>query len=468
MKKTYGVLFFTVVFISGMLFVGAAQPTRAVGTLPSSRSLVGTILYVGGNGPDNYSRIQDAIDNASENDTVYVYDDSSPYTQTFNVTKPLHIVGENKETTVIDVNNTSNRYIIDVQAAFVSITNFTIQNNPDGIHPNQNGTFSDNNFYNIKLPFYLVESSNNTISNNLFLNQNVNGVSPGIYLYHGNDNLITNNMIHDDGQHKDDTGIQLAYAFRNHILNNTLINCSITAWEIDYKHNIIQGNSINGRPLICLNNASYRSISDAAQVVLTRCDHISITSTNFTRQHIAIQIYNSYNCEVSYCTFYDNIEGILTDSSDNITIQHNTFHNSLPGNRLREYTIGLCLSGTVNSTVSGNTIIDNSIGFNLQYSRHNQVTHNLFRGNQGIIKLLFTNSAGGISVREGYDNLIASNNFIRNLPDATFKDGSNVWLHNFWGRPWITPRPILGIKSSGGWFLPHLAVEFDLRPALLP
>jgi hypothetical protein len=39
----------------------------------------GKTLYVGGDGDGNYTRIQDAIDNASDEDTVFVYDDSSPY-----------------------------------------------------------------------------------------------------------------------------------------------------------------------------------------------------------------------------------------------------------------------------------------------------------------------------------------------------------------------------------------------------
>ena len=33
----------------------------------------GNILYVGGNGPNNYTKIQDAINNANNGDTVYVY-----------------------------------------------------------------------------------------------------------------------------------------------------------------------------------------------------------------------------------------------------------------------------------------------------------------------------------------------------------------------------------------------------------
>ena len=38
-----------------------------------NRGFYGNILYVGGSGPGNYTKIQDALDNATEGDTVYVY-----------------------------------------------------------------------------------------------------------------------------------------------------------------------------------------------------------------------------------------------------------------------------------------------------------------------------------------------------------------------------------------------------------
>ena len=33
----------------------------------------GNVLYVGGSGPGNYTKIQDAVDDASDGDTVFVY-----------------------------------------------------------------------------------------------------------------------------------------------------------------------------------------------------------------------------------------------------------------------------------------------------------------------------------------------------------------------------------------------------------
>jgi len=59
-------------------------------------------LYVGGSGPGNYTTIQSAINAASPGDTVFVYDDSSPYLETLVIPTSLSLIGENKQTTIID------------------------------------------------------------------------------------------------------------------------------------------------------------------------------------------------------------------------------------------------------------------------------------------------------------------------------------------------------------------------------
>ena len=51
------------------------------------RNYDGNTLYVGGSGPENYSRIQDAVDNASMGDTIFVYGRSSPYYENIIITK---------------------------------------------------------------------------------------------------------------------------------------------------------------------------------------------------------------------------------------------------------------------------------------------------------------------------------------------------------------------------------------------
>jgi|GEM_PF-4332003 len=86
-----------------LLFVGTCIiPSMAEdvekSSLPPSR---GNWLYVGGSGPGNYTTIQEAINASFDNDTVFVYDDSSPYNERIVVNKSICLLGENKNTTII-------------------------------------------------------------------------------------------------------------------------------------------------------------------------------------------------------------------------------------------------------------------------------------------------------------------------------------------------------------------------------
>ena len=86
----------------------------------------GNTLYVGGNGTGNYSRIQDAINDAVDGDTVFVYDDSSPYVENLVVDKSIHLIGEDKETTIISRKEIN--YTIGLFTNGISISGFTIKN----------------------------------------------------------------------------------------------------------------------------------------------------------------------------------------------------------------------------------------------------------------------------------------------------------------------------------------------------
>ena len=91
----------------------------------------GDTLYVGGTGPDNYTKIQDAINFANQGDTVFVYDDSSPYYERLLIFKPINLIGENKNTTIIDGRG---RTVIEITWDGVNVSGFTIQNGDSKSH----------------------------------------------------------------------------------------------------------------------------------------------------------------------------------------------------------------------------------------------------------------------------------------------------------------------------------------------
>ena len=94
-KKLVAVII--LIFITTVIIPSSAQDLKK----QSTSIILGNILYVGGSGPDNYTKIQDAIDNATDGDTVFVYDDSSPYNDSFSVDKSITLQGENINTTII-------------------------------------------------------------------------------------------------------------------------------------------------------------------------------------------------------------------------------------------------------------------------------------------------------------------------------------------------------------------------------
>ena len=82
------------------------------------------MLYVGGSGPGNYSRIQDAVDNASSGDTVFVYDDSSPYYESITINAGISLRGEHRNTTSIEGGNRA----ISIFTDGVNVSGFRISN----------------------------------------------------------------------------------------------------------------------------------------------------------------------------------------------------------------------------------------------------------------------------------------------------------------------------------------------------
>jgi len=117
----------------------------------------GKTLYVGGSGPGNYTKIQDAIDDASDGDTVFVYDDSSPYIENIIVNKSITLKGEDKETTVI--NGSDSEIVVNISSDNVIFSGFTVLNH---------GNYSFLNSIIYVQSNYNVISWNNIKANNEF------------------------------------------------------------------------------------------------------------------------------------------------------------------------------------------------------------------------------------------------------------------------------------------------------------
>jgi len=192
-----------------LLFIGVSIiPTLAQsGKEPSQSTFSENWWYVGGSGPGNYTDIQDAIDNASDGDTVFVF--NGTYVGYVILNKPINLIGEDKNTTVIAG---FFAYTISIVSDGVTMSGFTIQNSGrlgEGVRIDS----SYNSFYNniIEIPNDRIRLSgdNNLFAGNtildsyLFLSGDRNIISGntisniyyGIYFIDASDNIISNNSF---------------------------------------------------------------------------------------------------------------------------------------------------------------------------------------------------------------------------------------------------------------------------------
>ena len=116
------------VVVIGIIFLFIASSVIPISGLnlkqPTIQTSSSDILYVGGNGPGNYSRIQDAVNDASDGDIVFVY--NGTYYENIIIDKTINLTGEIKEETIID--GLYNGNIVHISSEKVTLQNFTIRN----------------------------------------------------------------------------------------------------------------------------------------------------------------------------------------------------------------------------------------------------------------------------------------------------------------------------------------------------
>jgi parallel beta-helix repeat protein len=427
----------------------------------------GNILYVGGSGPGNYTKIQDAIDNASDSDTVFVFDDNSPYYENLIVSKSIDLIGENIDTTVIEGYYSKDVVFISVDG--VNINGFTIQDSSragiviDSCNNTVSGNKITNNYYGIRLfgesntvsgnkiiyNYYgimLKETYNNTINGNNISSNRWSGVwlinsdntkiignnilnhkyydwGWGIYLDNSNNNTISNNTLG-----KKNHGVNLIKDSSNNTIScNTFISdglCFLNSY-----HNNVFNNTVNDKPLVYLEDESDVLIKDAGQVILVNCDNITVQNLNLSDTYVGIELLGTNNCNIISIECSNNRYGIMVSYSNNNTIKGNNI-TLCEGN-------GIQLEESYYNTIKNNIILNGStrsIGINLESCLFNNIINNTIKnyesgilldlsGNNTISNNNISDNAQGIKLDESYLNTINGNNISLNRYRG-------VYLHN--------------------------------------
>jgi parallel beta-helix repeat protein len=198
-------------------------------------------FYVGGTGLENYSRIQDAIDDASGGDTVFVY--SGLYNESILLNKSITLLGEDQDTTLIIGSNESEIvHIDDTSAVFKRFTVDSQENEfINGIYISDSWAvhITETTVRSCEYGILITSSESLTISNNTLQN-----CSSGIIGVIVGNVTVSGNIIDGNGE---GSGIEIQaamfknYIRRNSITNNTVgINLVFTLFTIIQENNLLQ------------------------------------------------------------------------------------------------------------------------------------------------------------------------------------------------------------------------------------
>ncbi len=213
------------------------------------------------NPPEDYTKIQDAINASHALDIIYVF--GGVYNEKLVINKTIYLVGENKEKTNLNGDCTGD--VVYISADYVFVCGFTIKNSGDwqpddhqaGIEIASNSTTITNNIIcnNLGNGIYFASSSFNNVSDNeifenhlgvFFEYSNDNTVSSniitnnefGVSLYNSNNNTVKSNSIS-----YNNIGIRTDNATRNNISEN-VISYNVRGLYLSYSSdNLISGNN---------------------------------------------------------------------------------------------------------------------------------------------------------------------------------------------------------------------------------
>ncbi len=368
--------------------------------------------------PDDYPTIQEAVDAASNGDTVFVK--CGVYNEHVVVNKPLSLLGEDTNNTVIDGNGTG--YGILVTADYVSVKGLRVQNCEEGIK---------------------VESDDNAISSNLVSSNGRNETE-----------IRTNQEIYQD----------FVSPVNRWYLHN-LINGSYTAFFNITEHTPAISIQALGREdvnqlFIGLfydrNNDNepqlqeYVSYGDAKErnvhvylinppnghyiikvlgwEVLANPGHFDLEITRYLGYGIAIlssrnnmiadnlvshnpvglYLYDSSNTTIQYNEAAENVGGIVLSNSSWCFISNNNASLNKLGSGIRQFGNGMTFWAVQNSQIAENNVSSNLFGIWLLDSSNNDVIGNNLVSDQG----------WGLVMYASHDNEVAYNNISISGPSS--------------------------------------------------
>jgi len=411
MKKESERRKFGIVLAFALLFATLAFVSISIGIASA------TTIYV----PDNYTKIQLAIDNAKAGDIIVVRD--GWYFENIKVNKSLTIKSESGPANCMIRADNSNDHAIEVKADYVNISGFSVGGATGwkscGIYLNNVNycSISNNDCSHIWSGhgIFLNTSFNNIISNNTCSHNDYGGIR----LDYSSDNVISDN----DCENNDWGGVCITHSNNNSILSN---KCDEIALTYSKNNNVSNNDCISGGIYLDDSNKNIISSNDCS------------------------------NSEVN---------GIWVLRSEDNTISNNDCNNC-------DWN-GISIQDSNNNNVSRNECINNNNGITLKNSNNNNISRNNCKNN---------NLFNGMYIENSSDNTIYLNNLIDNTYNVYSLASTSSWnstekiiyvydgttYENYMGNYWSDYTDV-DANDDGIWDDPRsIDSDWDYHPLVEP
>lgn len=414
-------------------FDGMFNVTVRVVPMPEESQLkdngVSAYVCVGGSTtirvPDHFFTLVEAVDAAISGDTIFVAAGTYYDANTIIKKDSLTLVGENKETTIIDgvlwgMPSPGRWATLTIQASNVTVQGFTILDGfcglIVGLEPDSTGPceWNENVIRGniITTGVFIKSANNNSVCENILTGAQEHA---GIDMISAHDNFIYNNTIVDNHD-----GLWLSGSHNNSIVANDIANNGGGVWLYGSGGNVLRNNSLtgnlfevqgeevehyindvdfsntlDGKPICYLVNQRDMQVpTDVAFMALVNCTNLVVKDANLSK--ISILLFHTSDSIIQNITALGidlrKSNGVLVNKSmitgggawgDSGVFIYKSSNNTIANNVItRNYGGGIKIYSSVEfNTIVNNTISNNGIGVALVVSSNNTAYHNNFINN---------------------------------------------------------------------------------------
>jgi parallel beta-helix repeat protein len=392
-------------------------------------------------GPADFSNIQEAINAASQGDTIFVY--KGTYYENVVMNKSLcTLVGESQSTTIIDGGSTGS--VVTVTAGRVRISNFTIQHATYGVTVDTMGkvVIENNEISGNSESGIMIRGQSNVLIKNNTIKQNKNGIATDASNTHSGITIVGNSILSNrengiylysySSSYNPDYSYSYAYIYDVNITSNMIssnqgngvylysytFSTSYTpysgsysysyVYDIDITSNTISANQGNG---VYLHSNSYSS-SSSSTISQSYVYDINMTGNTISSNQDGIYLYSESSPYSEYAdssSYVDDINmtgNTISSNRGSGVYLHSDSYTSYSGySSSYSYVDDINMTGNMISSNQGNGVYLYSYsGYSSSYSYIDDVnmTGNTISANRGSGVYLYSDSYSAYSSTYSY------------------------------------------------------------------